>query len=84
MEITAYLDDKTLGLGNDFADEVKRCENFIRKYPYTWQSIRNGIRRLTTERFKYNVFYIIRDDEYAEILTVMHEKRKPYNFMGRL
>lgn len=83
-EITAYLNDKSPGLGDEFVEELERCETLIRSFPNTWQNIRNGIRRLTTERFSYNVFYIIRNNEYVEILTVMHEKRKPFIFMDRL
>jgi plasmid stabilization system protein ParE len=83
-EIIEYLNEQSSNLGNEFVDELKRSENFLRDFPDTWPCIRNNIRRLKVSRFSYNVFYHIIDDGNIEILTVMHFRRKPFNFLDRL
>ena len=83
-EIIEYLNEQSFDLGREFVDELKHAETFLRKFPDTWPCIKSNIRRLKVSRFSYNIFYHIKDDGIVEVLTVMHFRRKPFNFLDRL
>jgi plasmid stabilization system protein ParE len=82
-EATRYYDGQRPGLGDDFADEVRRTLERIQQYPDAWTRLTDQVRRCRTNRFPYGVVYAVRDEEIF-VLAVMHLRRKPGYWADRL
>ena len=82
-EATSFYDQRTVGLGSDFLDEVLRAFERIELAPEAWQHLEGPVRRCLVERFPYGVYYRLDSDEIF-MLAVMHGKKKPGAWTGRL
>ena len=79
-----YLERQSSGLGEEFLAAIDISVRLLAQFPDTWPCVRNDIRRIIVPRFLYNIFYRIRPDDTIEIIAIMHPKRKPFNFIGRV
>jgi mRNA-degrading endonuclease RelE of RelBE toxin-antitoxin system len=80
---TNYYNEIRVGLGFEFADEVKNTLKRIAQYPEAWPVISKRSRRCRTNRFPYGVIYQIRD-EMILIVAVMHLHREPEYWKSRI
>jgi hypothetical protein len=78
-----YYNEKRVGLGYEFAEEVKNTLKRITHYPEAWTVISRRARRCQTNRFPYGVIYQIREDMIL-IVAVMHLHRKPGYWKSRI
>lgn len=82
-EAISFYDQRTAGLGGDFLAEVLRAFERIELAPEAWPRLEGPVRRCLVERFPYGVYYRLDPDEIF-VLAVMHGKKKPGAWKGRI
>ena len=82
-EAISFYDQRTAGLGSDFLDEVLQAFERIERAPEAWPRLEGPVRRCLVERFPYGVYYRLDADEIF-VLAVMHGKKKPGAWRGRI
>lgn len=83
VDAAAYYEDRRLGLGLEYLEEVENAVNFISCYPEAGSIVRGSIRRLILPKFQYSLLYRIIEDGQIRILAVAHHKRKPQYWVSR-
>lgn len=78
-----YYEDCDIGLGYDFSREIFSTIKNILSFPKAWPLIENEIRRCQTQRFPFGIVYVEEEDAIL-ILAVMHLRRDPDYWQGRL
>ena len=78
-----YYESCRLGLGYDFATEVRSTIETIRRFPKAWPVLEGHIRRSMVHRFPYGIIYA-EDDDAVLILAIMHLHRDPEYWKHRL
>ncbi len=81
-ETVAYYEEKTTGLGRDFAVEIERTIQALCEAPERWPLREDGTRRCFTRHFPFIVVYAYRDEQ-VWVLAVAHCKRRPGYWAGR-
>lgn len=79
----SFYEQRTVGLGSDFLDEVLRAFERIELTPEAWPRLEGPIRRCLVERFPYGVYYRNAPGQIY-VLAVMHGKKKPGAWKKRL
>lgn len=78
-----YYNNERPGLGYEFAIEVRNTLKRIKIFPEAWPFLTPNIRRCIVKRFPFAVLYHI-DKEYLLVIAVMHLKREPGYWKGRV
>jgi hypothetical protein len=76
LDEIAYLGSQSPGLGRRFLTEVKRVESEITQFPSAGREIATDIRKLTLQKFRYSLVYLV--DE-----TLISMLRSPMTGAGR-
>lgn len=71
-----WYEERTVGLGADFAAEVHAAIQRALAMPLAWPKVADDIRRVLTSRFPYGILYAARGDRIL-VLAVMHLRRQP-------
>lgn len=82
-EAITYYNGQSLGLGFQFADEVKEVLERIRNYPEAWTPLSERVRRCQVNRFPYSVIYEVRSDLLV-IVAIQHHHQSPQSWRTRL
>ncbi|NIR50997.1 type II toxin-antitoxin system RelE/ParE family toxin [candidate division KSB1 bacterium] len=82
-EAAAYYEGCKEGLGRAFLKELESAIDRLSQSPFRWRKIRGQFRRCLLKRFPYGVIYLVDEDEIF-IAAVMHLKRKPGYWKGRI
>ncbi len=77
-----YYEDKQLGLGADFIEEIYATIQRILEFPQAWQKTSTTTRRCLTSCFPFGIIYSIEPDR-IRILSVMLLNREPYYWENR-
>lgn len=81
-EARAWYEDQTLGLGDEFLDEVERAIAAIQRSPEAWPIYSHKTRRFLVHRFPFAIVY--RNDETKiQIVAATHQRRKPGYWKSR-
>ena len=78
----AYYNAQELGLGADFANEVRKTIERILRYPKAWSQVSKRTRRCQVNRFPYGVFYSLKND-IVIVLAVLHSHCEPRAWQAR-
>ena len=78
-----YYNEVEPGLGVQFYGEVEAALVLVETFPDLWMDIGGGIRRCLIRRFPYAILYS-RESERLYIYAIMHLKREPGYWHGRL
>jgi hypothetical protein len=78
-----FYESKELGLGIDFAIDIKKAIVRIEKYPMAWTIFEGEIRRSLLSRFPYGILYVVKESEIY-ILAIMHLRRNPEYWKSRV
>lgn len=78
-----YYEREESGLGDRFVDAIESGFRQIDRSPFTWRRIRGDIRRFLVKTFPYGIVYASIEGEIF-VLAVMHLKREPDYWLGRL
>ncbi len=81
-ETVRFYNGKRVGLGFEFASEIRKTIERIKKYPSAWPVISANIRRSLVNRFPYAVLYSMIDGSVL-IVAIMHLRRKPGYWKNR-
>ena len=76
-----YYNLQQAKLGDSFKRDVQIAIDNIVASPKLYPPIDGGLRRCVLHRFPYNIFYAI-DDDMIIILSVAHQRRKPYYWIN--
>jgi len=85
-EMTAaarYYQAQSTGLGTEFLAEVERTIAAIVSHPKAAPKVKLDIRRRLLKRFPFGILYVATVDEIV-VLAVMHLRRRPGYWQGRL
>lgn len=82
-EAALYYERQSAGLGGRFVDAIESGFRQIQRGPFTWRCIRGDIRRFLVKTFPFGIVYACREDQIF-ILAIMHFKREPDYWLGRL
>ena len=77
-----WYEERSVGLGTDFAAEIHAAIQRAITMPPAWPRIEGDIRRVLANRFPYGVLYAI-DGRSIYILAVMHLRRQPDYWRAR-
>jgi plasmid stabilization system protein ParE len=80
-----WYEDRSHYAGNRFVRDVRAAVNAILADPLRYQAIEEGVRVFRLKKFPFRLYYAF--DEAAQavcIYAVMHEKRRPDYWRGRL
>jgi plasmid stabilization system protein ParE len=78
-----YYEEKQIGLGYDFAEEIYTGIKSIIDHPQTWPILSGEIRRRLIGRFPYAILYS--DEGHTiYILAIMHLSRNPNYWRKRI
>ncbi len=83
-DATVFYDLCHPGLGKHFFNAVESLVGFAQAYPKAGRIIRGPFRRLVLKRFPYGVIYQEHVKRQLYIVAVMHCKRKPDYWQGRM
>lgn len=78
-----YYDQRSLGLGFEFAEEVEQALQRIDHYPKAWSPLSWRVRRCVVNRFPYSVIYEIRS-EIIIIVAIQHHHQEPESWRSRI
>ena len=78
-----YYNRQCPGLGYEFAAEVQRTFERIRRHPTAWPVFSPRARRGLTDRFPFGVLYQVRADCIL-VGGIMHLKRDPKRWQERI
>jgi len=81
-ETVDYYNAQCPGLGYEFAAEVQRTFERIRRHPTAWPPFSSRARRSLTDRFPFGVLYEVRSDCIL-VGGIMHLKRDPKRWQER-
>jgi toxin ParE1/3/4 len=81
----AYLwyEDKRLGLGEAFLEELEALFPRIEKRPNTFPPEERPVRKALLDRFPYKVLFRQEEDGIITIIAVFHTSRDPKSWKGR-
>ncbi len=82
LDAINYYNERSKGLGLEFAKEVYSTIERIKAFPNAWSKLSKNTRRCLLNRFPYGIVYSIKDDEII-ILAVMQLNRKPDYWKNR-
>ena len=82
-EAVDYYERQQAGLGDELIDEVFTAIERATHDPTSYESFDPGIYRIPVQKFDYNIYYVIEDNELV-IASVMHNRRRPGYWKRRL
>ena len=82
QETVAFYEEKSLGLGADFLDEIYTTVQLIKRMPEASPLINSYARRALLNRFEYGIVYRTFNNQII-ILAIIHLKRKPNYWINR-
>jgi plasmid stabilization system protein ParE len=72
-----FYDERRVGLGDEFLDEIQRLIDFALGNPEAGAPLVGGFRWVLSRRFPYAVVYRHRPDGLLQIIAVAHLRRRP-------
>jgi plasmid stabilization system protein ParE len=82
-KVENYYDNISPELGNRFRAETEMAISRILDFPNAWQRLSQTPRRRALKTFLYGIAYRVKTDE-IRILAVMHIRREPHYWTGRV
>jgi plasmid stabilization system protein ParE len=82
-EAVAYFDTQRNGLGDRFEQDLENTVAFVTAHPQSGRAVTGRVRKFGLRTFKYNVIYVIDNDEII-IVAVAHHRRRPGYWRARL
>ncbi|MBI2798781.1 MAG: type II toxin-antitoxin system RelE/ParE family toxin [Gammaproteobacteria bacterium] len=83
VETILYYETQALGLGERFADEVRRAIEQLLRHPKTGAPDAEGFRKWVLDTFPYNLRYT-ESENLVYILVVESQRRRPDYWKSRV
>lgn len=71
-----WYEARTLGLGVEFANEIRAAVQRAQAFPRAWQVLEGDVRRALVNRFPYGLLYT-HDAGHLFVVAVMHLRQQP-------
>lgn len=78
-----YYEQKVLGLGSDFLDQIEAGLLKIRGSPFLWPIYEGEYRRYLLKRFPYGMIYRVEERKTIFVIAVAHLHRRPRYWKSR-
>ena len=78
-----WYEQKQLGLGVDFLNQVTEALTRVQAMPESYEIVFQGVRRTVVQKFPYSIFYQIEMSQIT-VLAVFHSKRDPKIWQSRI
>jgi hypothetical protein len=82
-DAVAYYESQLMGLGTEFAGEIRAGLARIEEFPEGWQLLGRRVRRYRLNRFPYGILYAVVGGDIV-VVAVMHLHRKPDYWQTRV
>ncbi len=82
VRATQWYNAERDGLGDEFAAEVQRVLDTVRRHPHLYPVARGDVRVAPVSRFPYGVYYRVRTTEVV-VVAVYHHSRDPAGWQSR-
>jgi plasmid stabilization system protein ParE len=83
LESCRYYSGIEARLGAAFSLSVESAIGRIQARPEMWPEIEEDLRRCLLKRFPFGLYYTVEDD-FLLIVAVLHMRRKPGSWRGRV
>jgi toxin ParE1/3/4 len=84
FEAIAWYEDKSAGLGKEFAQAVFEAVDHAQAQPEIYRMVRGRARKVRLKRFKpYSIYFAIKDEVFS-VVSVFHGARNPVELERRL
>jgi plasmid stabilization system protein ParE len=80
-EAAVWYEQQETGLGHRFMGEIRQSLKSIRKTPFRFPIIENGVRRLLLHRFPYAIYFLLENDTVV-VIELLHQHRQPQTWKG--
>ena len=71
-----WYEDRAVGLGQDFRNELRRTIFRIKSSPLSFPKVHKFTRRALVDRFPHAFFFLVEDNKVF-ITACVHQKRNP-------
>lgn len=82
-EATDWYEQEEAGLGTKFVNELVSTFTRVRRMPLQFPSVGRSVRRALLGRFPYAIYFVLRDEDQAVIIAVLHQRRDPATWRQR-
>src|SRR5437762_10625605 len=82
-DAVSWYDDRGSHLGDGFIDDLRTVLHRIRIMPFQFPVIDRDIRRALFRKFPYSIYFLLRPDDEAVVLAVLHQHRNPSRWKKR-
>ena len=82
-EAVAYFDSQREDLGDRFEQDLLDTVTLIAERPLIGKPITKQVRKFRLRKFRYNVIYVV-DDQEVIVVAVAHHRRRPRYWRSRL
>src|SRR5687767_8198693 len=82
-EAAVFYEAASIGLGNDFLDDVQQTIDTLRALPEIGVSVAANLRRALLHRFPFSLIYAVESDAIL-IVSVAHHRQRPGYWKSRL
>jgi plasmid stabilization system protein ParE len=72
----AWYAERDAALSDRFIDELRATLRRVREMPRQFPEI-GAARRALLHRFSYALYFVLRDDEQAIVIAILHQSRAP-------
>ncbi|HXR46743.1 MAG TPA: type II toxin-antitoxin system RelE/ParE family toxin [Candidatus Limnocylindrales bacterium] len=84
FEAIVWYEDKSPGLGKEFAQEVLEAVDRAVTQPEIFRMVRGRARKVRLKRFNaFSIYFAIKDDVFS-VVSVFHSARNPAELRRRL
>jgi toxin ParE1/3/4 len=83
IEAALFYEAASVGLGEDFLDDIQHAIDTAREHPELGVEGAPGLRRILVRRFPFTVIYA-GEPEQIVVVAIAHQRRRPQYWKGRL
>ena len=84
LEAIIWYEKRRVGLGDELFIALENVKHFIEQNPHHFEDKYKGIRKASTKRFPYIIYYRIESKNRILVFAVLHMKRSSKLWKGRL
>jgi plasmid stabilization system protein ParE len=78
-----FYEAASVGLGEDFLDDIQHAIDTAREHPELGVEVAPGLRRILVRRFPFTVIYAA-EPERVLVVAIAHQRRRPQYWKGRM
>ncbi|HYV94471.1 MAG TPA: type II toxin-antitoxin system RelE/ParE family toxin [Chitinophagales bacterium] len=85
VESFDFYEDRQMGLGVRFKDEVKENLEIIQRHPLSFSILFRNARKKSLDKFPFQIIYTVDEDKYEiAVIAIWHSRRNPDLLKSRI